>query len=311
MRTIRRPVAPAGARGRGWRPRRRRGPAGASRGGGCVDEHVGAVGRPELAGSASTRGRRRCRSPSMPARSAGAENGGWRRGASPFAADALLEAWMHRMIATLTAIVAVNVRTDEAIARVASRQGGVDRPPAARCALGLDRRRDPSTGSRPGGCAPIYRGVYAVGHDAIPSAGGSFAALLVAGPGGALSHRTAAALQKLIPSMPPFVEITTTRQPAHATARASSSTRPRRLDAHDQARPPGHHPHPHPPATSPPPARSTRSARRCNQALVLPPRRPRRARGPRRAPASKSSRTSPRIAAPTRSGLERASSRRC
>jgi len=37
-----------------------------------------------------------------------------------------------------------------------------------------------------------------------------YAALLLAGPTGALSHRTAAALHKLIPSMPPFTDVTVT-----------------------------------------------------------------------------------------------------
>ena len=58
----------------------------------------------------------------------------------------------------------------------------------------------------------IHRGVYAVGHDAIPARGRLCAALLVAGPGSALSHRTAAHLLALLPSMPPFVEVTTTRR---------------------------------------------------------------------------------------------------
>jgi hypothetical protein len=58
----------------------------------------------------------------------------------------------------------------------------------------------------------IYRGVYAVGHDAIPIRGRLCAALLVAGPGSALSHRTAAYVLALLPSMLPFVEITTTKR---------------------------------------------------------------------------------------------------
>jgi Protein of unknown function (DUF559) len=58
----------------------------------------------------------------------------------------------------------------------------------------------------------IHRGVYAVGHDAIPIRGKLCAALLVAGPNSALSHRTAAHVLSLLPSMPPFVEITTTKR---------------------------------------------------------------------------------------------------
>ncbi len=58
----------------------------------------------------------------------------------------------------------------------------------------------------------MYRGVYAVGHDAIPIRGRLCAALLVAGALAALSHRTAAYVLTLLPSMPPFVEITTTKR---------------------------------------------------------------------------------------------------
>ncbi len=75
-----------------------------------------------------------------------------------------------------------------------------------------------STAAAPGGCAPIYRGVYAVGHDAIPVRGRLFAALLLAGRTGALSHRTAAALHKLIPSMPPFIDVTVTGRRARGTS---------------------------------------------------------------------------------------------
>jgi len=66
---------------------------------------------------------------------------------------------------------------------------------------------------RTGRLRPIYRGVYAVGHDAIPVRGRLCAALLLAGPGAALSHRIAAALHKLIPSMPPFIDVTVTGSP--------------------------------------------------------------------------------------------------
>jgi very-short-patch-repair endonuclease len=56
----------------------------------------------------------------------------------------------------------------------------------------------------------LHRGVYAVGHDALPTRGRLVAGLLVAGPNAALSHRTAAGLWKLTPSMPQLVEVTTT-----------------------------------------------------------------------------------------------------
>jgi hypothetical protein len=56
----------------------------------------------------------------------------------------------------------------------------------------------------------VHQGVYAVGHEALSDRGRMIAALLAAGPGAALSHRTAAYLWKLIPSMPPFVDVTLT-----------------------------------------------------------------------------------------------------
>jgi very-short-patch-repair endonuclease len=98
---------------------------------------------------------------------------------------------------------------DEAIARLASRLGGVvDR--AQLSALGLGRGAIDCR-IRNGRLRPLYHGVYAVGHEAIQTRGRLVAGLLVAGPGAALSHRTAAGLTKLTPSMPQFVEITTTR----------------------------------------------------------------------------------------------------
>jgi hypothetical protein len=56
----------------------------------------------------------------------------------------------------------------------------------------------------------VHQGVYAVGHEALSDRGRMLAALLAAGPGAALSHRTAAYLWKLIPSMPQFIEVTLT-----------------------------------------------------------------------------------------------------
>jgi very-short-patch-repair endonuclease len=57
-----------------------------------------------------------------------------------------------------------------------------------------------------------YRGVYAVGHEALTDRGQMRAALIAAGPTAARSHRTGCAVWKLIPSMPPFVEVTVTRR---------------------------------------------------------------------------------------------------
>jgi hypothetical protein len=56
----------------------------------------------------------------------------------------------------------------------------------------------------------VHQGVYAVGHEALSDRGRMIAALLAAGPGAALSHRTAAHHWKLLPSMPPLIEVTLT-----------------------------------------------------------------------------------------------------
>src|SRR5215218_8421584 len=96
------------------------------------------------------------------------------------------------------------------IAGVASRQGGViDR--AQLDALGVGRgairyRADEGRLRR------MYEGVYAVGHEALQLRGRLVAALLVAGPGAALSHRTGAFLDRILPSMPLFVEVSVTKQ---------------------------------------------------------------------------------------------------
>jgi very-short-patch-repair endonuclease len=101
-----------------------------------------------------------------------------------------------------------NDSVDVDIVALANRQGGV----VSRTQLLA--RGVPATAIdyrvRVGRLRVIHHGVYAVGHDAIPIRGRLCAALLVAGPGSALSHRTAAHLLALLPSMPPFVEITTT-----------------------------------------------------------------------------------------------------
>src|SRR5687768_5549724 len=93
-----------------------------------------------------------------------------------------------------------NRTADEAIATLASRQGGVVAR-AQLVALGLGAKAIDYR-VKSGRLRVVHRGVYAVGHDAIPIRGTLMAALLVAGAGSALSHRTAAALWKLIPSMP-------------------------------------------------------------------------------------------------------------
>lgn len=59
---------------------------------------------------------------------------------------------------------------------------------------------------------PLYRGVYAVGHDRLTRDGHWLAAVLAAGPGAVLSHREAAALHGLRPSSRPKVDVTVAAQ---------------------------------------------------------------------------------------------------
>jgi hypothetical protein len=74
----------------------------------------------------------------------------------------------------------------------------------------------------------IYRGVYAVGHAALSDRGRIFAGLLAAGPSAVASHRTAAALYGLIPTLPAVVDVTVTGR-----ARRSRPT----LNIHETTRP--------------------------------------------------------------------------
>jgi Transcriptional regulator, AbiEi antitoxin len=107
----------------------------------------------------------------------------------------------------------------------------------------------------------VQQGVYAVGHDALSDRGRMLAALLAAGPGAALSHRTAAYLWKLIPSMPQFPDVTLTdraprtrnglrvhraepalgRRPRRAAASSSACCCPRRHVAGARLHGPPHH----------------------------------------------------------------------
>ena len=61
--------------------------------------------------------------------------------------------------------------------------------------------------------------------------------------------------------MPPFVEITTTTPAAAQPPGPRASTTPRTLDDHARARPPRHHPDPHPPRPRRHPARARGRAR--------------------------------------------------
>lgn len=65
-------------------------------------------------------------------------------------------------------------------------------------ALGLSRGAIDHAIAR-GRLRQIHRGVYAVGHVALPAFAAEMAAVLAVGPGAVLSHQSAAALWKLIP----------------------------------------------------------------------------------------------------------------
>jgi very-short-patch-repair endonuclease len=99
---------------------------------------------------------------------------------------------------------------DDAIAALAARQHGV----VARwqlLALGLgpdaiDHRL------RCGRLHLIHRGVYAVGHRLVTKEGRWLAAVLAAGPGAVLSHRSAAALWGIRPTAATRIEVTTPKQ---------------------------------------------------------------------------------------------------
>ncbi len=99
---------------------------------------------------------------------------------------------------------------DAAIAALAGRQHGV----VARwqlVALGLSRREIGRRLER-GLLHALHRGVYAVGHRVLTQRGRWMAAVLAAGPGAVLSHRSAAALWGIRPTARAHIEITAPRK---------------------------------------------------------------------------------------------------
>ena len=99
---------------------------------------------------------------------------------------------------------------DAEIARLAGKQHGV----VARrqlVALGLGERAvDHRIAIRR--LHPVYTGVYAVGHSVLSRDGRWLAAVLAAGPGAVLSHRSAAALWGVYGASPARVEVTVARR---------------------------------------------------------------------------------------------------
>ncbi len=120
---------------------------------------------------------------------------------------------------------------ERAIAGLATRQRGVvGRGQLLALGVGgdqIDRR------IKLGRLIAIHRGVYAVGHEAVSDRGRIIAGLLAAGPGALASHRTAANLYELIPSLPAVIDVTTHRRARrsrpgltiHETSRPPESTR--------------------------------------------------------------------------------------
>jgi hypothetical protein len=101
---------------------------------------------------------------------------------------------------------------DVLLARLATRQSGVVGY-AQLQSIGFSRN-EVDYRVATGRLIRIHRGVYAVGHEDISDRGRVIAGLLAAGPDAAASHRTAAALWKILPSMPQLIEVTlTTRVP--------------------------------------------------------------------------------------------------
>jgi very-short-patch-repair endonuclease len=96
--------------------------------------------------------------------------------------------------------------TDQRIARLAERQGGIVSHAQLR-GLGLSRaaiHRRVQTGR----LHPRYRGVYAVGHGRVGPEGLLWAAVLACGPGAVVSHLSAAAAWDLLPSATRTVDVT-------------------------------------------------------------------------------------------------------
>jgi very-short-patch-repair endonuclease len=106
------------------------------------------------------------------------------------------------------ALAVDGARIDVLVARLATRQTGVVGADQL-LALGLTRAAIRHR-VRCGRLIRVHQGVYAVGHEALSDRGRMIAALLAAGPGAALSHETAAYHWSLIPSLPPFIDVTLT-----------------------------------------------------------------------------------------------------
>jgi very-short-patch-repair endonuclease len=99
-----------------------------------------------------------------------------------------------------------NPALDAAIARIAARQHGVISVTQL-ASVGI-HRRGVTRRVQAHRLHRIHRGVYAVGHGGLSQHGKWMAAVLACGEGAVLSHRSAAALWKLIASPPSLTDVT-------------------------------------------------------------------------------------------------------
>jgi very-short-patch-repair endonuclease len=99
---------------------------------------------------------------------------------------------------------------DARLAQTASRQHGVVAR-AQLLALGMDRNAI-AYRRRVGRLHALHRGVYAVGHPRLSPEGRFMAAVLAAGPGAVLSHRSAGVLWGLLANRDDAVDVTVVRQ---------------------------------------------------------------------------------------------------
>ncbi len=115
---------------------------------------------------------------------------------------------LHRIGAERRTIAGGRVKCDVVLARLATGQSGVVGR-AQLASIGYSRREIELlvTARR---LIRLHRGVYAVGHEALSERGRVIAALIAVGQGAVASHWTAAAIWRLLPSMPPFVDVTLT-----------------------------------------------------------------------------------------------------
>jgi hypothetical protein len=116
----------------------------------------------------------------------------------------------------------VDTRPDVRLAELAAEEWGVLSTDELReCGLSLNAI---AVRVRNGRLHPLYRGVYAVGHDGLPLEGRFLAAVKACGPTAVLSHYSAATLYGLVRWDDRHPEVTTTTHRTHRGIRAHRSS---------------------------------------------------------------------------------------